>query len=113
MLFTNAVLCLPAKSNGKFPVRTKQLDLCGGWLEQLIGLADPLVVVAFGAQALSALDRLHPHHLRLRQAAGRLHPWAGRQLLPLYHPGRLGRLSRTAEQQLADVAVLKSVVPPR
>lgn len=110
VLFTNAVLCLPARRNGRFPVRVEQMDLCGEWLNRLIVDADPLVVVTFGAHALRALDRVHPHRLRLREAVGQLHSWAGRRLLPLYHPGRLGRLSRTVEQQLADVAVLKSAL---
>lgn len=41
---------------------------------------------------------------------GRLHPWFGRQLLPLYHPGLLARKNRSVAQQLEDIACLKTVL---
>jgi uracil-DNA glycosylase family 4 len=111
VLITNAVLCLPARKGERHPVSTRQVDFCGTWLERLIRDADPAVVVTLGAQALTALGRLEPHGLDLRTGVGKLHPWKGRHLLPLYHPGMLSRnLSRSAAEQLQDIAVLKSVL---
>ncbi|WP_437282937.1 uracil-DNA glycosylase family protein [Sorangium sp. So ce375] len=110
VVFTNAVLCLPAARGGKFPVSSGQLNACLPWLERLIADVDPKVVVTSGAQALSAVDRLERHGLRLRQHAGRTHPWLGRMLLPLYHPSALGRVSRSRAEQLADIEALLPIL---
>lgn len=111
VVFTNAVLCLPARRAGKYPVSARQLALCSPWLAQLIEAAQPRVVVTFGARALHAVGVLERHGLRLKGSAGKLHRWHGRKLLPLYHPGRLGRISRSPEQQLQDIAVLREELP--
>ncbi|BDG08210.1 uracil-DNA glycosylase family protein [Anaeromyxobacter paludicola] len=107
VLFTNSVLCLPAKrQGGKYPVSARQQDLCSKWLGRFIEVADPAVIITFGGVALQAMARLEHHRLALRDA-GKLHPWGGRQLLPLYHPGLLGRVSRPAEKQKQDILVLR------
>jgi len=111
VLFTNSVLCLPAeKSDGKHPVSARQQDLCCGWLAKFIDTANPAVVVTFGGAALQALRRLEHHGLTLSQGAGKLHPWRGRRLLPLYHPGRLGRIARPEAEQRKDIAVLREIL---
>ena len=107
VLFTNSVLCLPAKQGDKFPVKAQQRNLCRPWLIRLIELVDPGVVVTLGGQALDAVGRIERHGLALKNGAGTLHDWYGRKLLPLYHPGRLGRLARSAEQQMRDIGVLR------
>ena len=107
LLFTNAALCLPSKRDGKYPVGKKQMDLCQPWLVRLIEDADVKVVVTMGATPLRALNRIERHRLVLRTGVGKLHPWFGRLLLPLYHAGLLGRVSRTAEQQRADIRPLR------
>lgn len=63
-------------------------------------------VVTMGATALRALNRIERHGLVLKQAAGHLHSWQGRKLLPLYHAGLLGRVSRNEAAQRADMAQL-------
>ncbi|WP_408891714.1 uracil-DNA glycosylase family protein [Myxococcus faecalis] len=110
VLFTNAVLCLPARKKGKHPVSARQMELCRPWLAKLIEVADPLVVITFGARALDALGRLEEHGLTLRTGVGKLHPWRGRQILPLYHPGLLGWVTRNAARQFQDSAVLKHLL---
>jgi len=109
VVFTNAVLCLPAERNGKYPVRAQQRKACSPWLARLINDLDPRVVVTCGAAALSAIKNIAPHGLRLRDNAGKVCPWNGRLLLPLYHPSVLGQLSRPREQQLADIEALRPV----
>lgn len=108
---TNAVLCLPAGGAGKHPVTAAIRDACRPWMERLIELMDPIVVITFGGQPLVALGRIEKHGLQLRTSAGRLHKWNGRNLLPLYHPGRLGRISRRAERQKLDIEILLSQLP--
>lgn len=111
VLFTNSVLCLPARNReGKHSVSTRQQDLCSEWLGRFIDVANPSVVVTFGAVALRALGRLERHGLSLRESAGKLHPWRKRHLLPLYHPGRLGRVTRPADKQMEDISVLREVL---
>lgn len=110
VFFTNAVLCLPAERGGKFPVGAKQLNMCRPWLARLITEGNPTVVVTFGTKALAALAGIEAHHLRLRSSVGKLHPWFGRQLLPLYHPGLLGRVSRSAGQQKEDIEALRPIL---
>lgn len=107
VLFTNAALCLPARRNDKHPVSVKQVDACKPWLARLIDDAEITIVVTMGATALRALNRIERHGLVLKQAAGRLHSWHGRMLLPLYHAGLLGRLSRNEAAQRADIRALR------
>jgi uracil-DNA glycosylase len=106
VLVTNTVLCLPARKNGKFPVTSRMSANCARWLKRAIVAADATVVVTWGGISLAALKRVEPHTLVLREAVGRLHPMLGRQLLPLYHPGHLARITGPEEQQRADIRCL-------
>jgi uracil-DNA glycosylase family 4 len=107
VLFTNAVLCLPARRNDKHPVSIKQVDACKPWLVRLLDDADIRIVVTMGATALRALNRIERHGLVLKHAAGRLHSWHRRKLLPLYHAGLLGRVSRNEAAQRVDMRALR------
>lgn len=108
VLFTNSVQCLPARNEGgKHAVSARQQDLCSEWFGRFIEAANPAVVVTLGAVALQGAGRLERHGLSLQQAAGKLHPWRNRYLLPLYHPGRLGRIARPEAKQREDIAVLR------
>jgi uracil-DNA glycosylase len=108
VLFTNAALCLPKRSNDKHPVSVAQADLCKPWLIRLMDDAEISIVVTMGATALRALNRIERHGLVLKQAAGRIHDWNRRKLLPLYHAGLLGRMSRNEAQQRADMRALRA-----
>ena len=107
VLFTNAVLCLPARRNDKHPVSVEQVDACKPWLVRLIADAGISIVVTMGATALRALNRIERHGLVLREAAGQIHPWCGIKLLPLYHAGLLGRVSRSEAAQRVDMRTLR------
>jgi len=104
VVFTNAVLCLPAERGGKYPVSARQQKACSPWLARLIADLDPKVVVTCGASALQAVNRLAPVGVCLSDTG--VHAWNGRMLLPLYHPSVLGRLSRSKSQQLSDIEAL-------
>lgn len=106
-LFTNAALCLPALRSRSYPVSAKQQRACVKWLERLIEVADPRVVVTLGVVALRSAALIEDQGLTLASAVGRLHDWHGRKLLPLYHPGKRAQLTRKAPQQLADIRVLR------
>lgn len=108
VLFTNSVLCLPRENGeGKHPVSARQQTRCAPWLGEFIDAANPLVVVAFGGKALEALGRLERHGVTLHEGAGEIRRWRGRHLLALYHPGRLGRITRPDAAQKKDILVLR------
>ncbi|MEO7729692.1 MAG: uracil-DNA glycosylase family protein [Kofleriaceae bacterium] len=107
VLFTNAVLCLPARRNDRHPVSVKQVDTCKPWLVRLIEDAEITIVVTMGATALRALNRIERHGLVLKHAAGRVHAWHGVVLLPFYHAGLLGRISRNEAAQRVDMRALR------
>ena len=107
VLFTNGVLCLPTRKGERYPVSAKQADHCKPWLVRLIEDADVKVVVTMGGKPLEAVNRIERHGLTLKDA-GALHPWFGRKLLPLYHAGLLGRISRSEAQQRQDIRVLRT-----
>jgi uracil-DNA glycosylase family 4 len=122
VLVTNVVLCLPKKAETKdeatgkvkdikFPVRAPQAGLCQRWLERHIAEFDPPAVVAFGGEALAAMNRIKPHGQDLASGVGRLHDWNGRTLLPMYHPGLRARQHRSAEQQVEDFKALVPLLP--
>ncbi|MGH2632025.1 MAG: uracil-DNA glycosylase, partial [Tepidiformaceae bacterium] len=60
--------------------------------------------------ALAALGRIEAHGLALSNDVGRRVPWAGRTLLPLYHPGRQAQLHRQWALQLEDWRALGSLI---
>ncbi|HWO20993.1 MAG TPA: uracil-DNA glycosylase family protein [Kofleriaceae bacterium] len=107
VLFANAVNCLPARNRERHPVTVQQIDLCKPWLVRLLEDAEIKIVVTMGAKPLRALDRIERHGLTLAMAAGRVHDWNGRKLLPLYHAGLLGRISRNEALQRKDMRALR------
>ena len=93
-----------------FPVGTLIARNCRPWLERLIVAAEARVVVTWGGVALAGTRNVEPHKLELRESVGKLHPWFGRLLLPLYHPGLLARKNRSTVQQFEDISCLKNVL---
>ncbi len=113
VFITNAVLCNPREENGNnaTPAR-REIENCSRYLEMTIEVVDPDVVVSLGAVALSALDLIAPHGLVLRQDVGDPKPWAGRLLVPLYHPGPRALVHRGFAKQTADFHSLAKLVRP-
>jgi len=113
LFITNAVLCNPRDAAGRnAPPSAAELANCSGFLARQFAVADPAVVAPLGAVALAALGAIHPHGLALRDHAGTAHPWAGRLLLPLYHPSPRARAHRPLAMQRADFARLAAVAGP-
>jgi uracil-DNA glycosylase len=111
VFITNAVLCNPRAVSGvNRPPAREELSNCSHWLERQLALIDPPVVVTLGAVALRALGRLEPHSYSLRESVGLAVPWAGRTLVPLYHPSPRAGLSRSYAQQDEDFRRLGTLV---
>jgi uracil-DNA glycosylase family 4 len=87
IFITNAALCNPRSDSGanRKPSNT-ELANCSGFLCRQIELIDPRLIVTLGAVSLDALRRIEYHALSLKDAAGKIHEWSGRLLVPVYHP---------------------------
>lgn len=108
---TNAVLCNPRDDQGRNASPTqREIANCADHLGETIALIDPRYVVTLGAVALRALQHIAPHDLRLRQDVGRVTPWHGRRLVPLYHPGPRALIHRPLSVQLEDYRRLGALV---
>jgi uracil-DNA glycosylase family 4 len=100
---TNATLCNPLDDQGHNRAPTaRELAACRPFLEQTLHTVCAPVIVTLGAVALTALDTIHPHGLRLATHVAAPNAWCGRILFPLYHPGRQATLHRTQGQQEDD-----------
>lgn len=87
IFITNAVLCNPRKASGANDRPTQaEIANCAPFLMRQLDLLLPEIVVSVGATALTALNRLEPHGLRLAADVGRCVAWRGTRLIPVYHP---------------------------
>lgn len=110
---TNAVLCNPKEENGNNGTpTTSEIANCSAYLEMVVTLVDPDVVVTLGAAALSAIGLLSPHGTRLRNSVAQLIPWRQARLFPLYHPGPRALIHRSLTKQRSDFMRLSKVVHP-
>src|SRR5438445_4571368 len=87
IFITSSALCNPRTESGanRRPTQT-EVGNCSDFLRRTIEIVDPQVVVTLGSVALGALKRIKCHELNLKAAAGRIHQWDGRLLVPVYHP---------------------------
>jgi uracil-DNA glycosylase family 4 len=113
IFITNAVLCNPKQENGNNGTPTPdEIANCSAYLEMVIALICPEVIVTLGAAALNALDRLSPHGIELRQGVAKLTPWRSAWLFPLYHPGPRAMVHRSQVKQRSDFILLSKIVHP-
>ena len=113
VFITNALLCNPRQDNGNNCTPTnEELGNCSCYLEMTLSVVNPRVVVALGATALKALEQIAPHRLTLRDGVGKPTPWAGRMLVPLYHPGPRALVHRGFAKQSSDFQRLAKLVHP-
>src|SRR5439155_18779729 len=72
------------------------------FLRRQIELVSPRIVVPLGNTALRALEGLEPHGFTLSRHVRTIHPWFGRSLIPLYHPGQRAMIHRSFANQRSD-----------
>ncbi len=107
IFITNAVMCNPREGERNSKPTASELNNCRPYLKRQIELLDPPVVATLGAVALETLERISPHGLKLNAAAGRVHKWNGRKLVPLYHPSpHVVNTVRRHKQQLQDYTAI-------
>lgn len=100
---SNAVLCNPrdGKNRNRRPY-AGEIRNCSSFLKHQIELVNPEFVVSLGAVALSALNLVEGHNLKLSTDVGRIARWFGRNLIPLYHPSPRTLGLRSFSQQKED-----------
>jgi uracil-DNA glycosylase family 4 len=111
VFITNAVLCNPIDGAGRnrTPAMT-EIARCRPFLVRTLGLVQAPVVVTLGRVALETVRAIAPHDAQLASHAGRALPWAGRTLVPMYHPGRQSTLHRSHDAQEDDWRTLGSIL---
>jgi len=113
IFITNAVLCNPKQENGNNATPTpEEIANCSAYLEMIIALISPDVIVTLGATALNALALISPHGVELREGIARLIPWRNTRFFPLYHPGPRATIHRSPTKQRSDFMLLSKVVHP-
>ena len=113
IFITNAVLCNPKQDNGNNSTpTTEEIANCSAYLEMVITLVNPDVIVTLGTTALDALELLSPHGIQLRDGVAQFVPWRGVYLFPLYHPGPRATIHRSLPKQRSDFMLLAKIVHP-
>jgi len=109
---TSAVMCSPRSitdANRKPTVR--EMRNCSSYLKRVLDLIDPPVVATLGSVALEAIKTIEDHGLKLKENAGTVRHWAGRMLVPLYHPSpQVIASQRGLETQLGHFQVLGRII---
>ncbi len=83
---TNAVLCNPlANGNNRRPT-TKEIGNCSHYLQTVLELMRPRVVVTLGGVGLEAINRILGTRYTLAEVIGKPQRTECFTLLPLYHP---------------------------
>ncbi|MEW6049155.1 MAG: uracil-DNA glycosylase family protein [Bacillota bacterium] len=114
VFITNALLCNPRDDAGRNDTPTlAELKNCSYFLAMTIELVAPEVVVPMGTTALRAIALIKPHPYRLPDHVAQPLPWAGRILVPMYHPGPRALVHRSLVKQRSDFMALAKTVHPR
>lgn len=111
IFITSAAICNPRTPSGANRKPTQQeLANCSDFLRRTFEIVDPAVVVTLGSVALEAIKRIEQHELTLK-AAGAIHHWYGRLLIPIYHPSPQVLASHRREAgQLEDYKVVAQAI---
>ena len=107
IFITNAVLCNPLSQGCNSRPTVREIRNCGTFLDRVLALIQPELVVTLGGVGLDALNRLLGTDYRLATVAGRLLDTDRFQWLPLYHPSpRVTRTRRSLARQKRDFQLI-------
>lgn len=111
IFITNAVLCNPRTrlGNNDSPTVT-EIRNCSHHLIETLEIIKPKYVVTLGRVALASLNAIEPHGIKLSEGVGKVFPWNGRLVYPLFHPGPRSFVRRTKAQQAADYTTLATLL---
>ncbi len=103
IFITNAVLCNPRTTEGNNDTPTlSEIRNCSAYLKAILDIIRPEYLVPLGRTALTALNIIEPHQIRLSDSVGKLFLWDEYKVYPLFHPGPRAFIWRTRAQQSID-----------
>jgi uracil-DNA glycosylase family 4 len=113
IFITNSILCNPQDENGNNSSPNKnEIKNCNYFLNMIIELLDPIVIVTLGVKALEALKLIKNHNYDLKNNVAQLIPWNNRKLFPLYHMGPRALIHRNIIKQRGDFISLSNIIDP-
>lgn len=114
VFITNAILCNPQDENGNNATPTKdEICNCSYYLNMILELINPDVIITLGAKALEALNNIENHNYTLKSNVATLVPWHGTKLFPMYHMSPRAAIHRSLMQQRKDFISLSHEVSPK
>jgi len=111
IFITNAVLCTPLKDgNNRRPIAL-EIKNCSSFLERVLHLITPELVVTLGRVGLESINRLLGTKYDLPKTAAKIYATQKFKLLPLYHPSpRVTHWKRTLTRQKRDFNKIKPFI---
>lgn len=114
VFITNAILCNPQDEKGNNATPTKEeICNCSYYLNMVLELIEPEVVVTLGAKALEALNNIENHEYTLKDNVATLVSWHGTKIFPMYHMSPRAAIHRSIIQQRTDFIALSHEVSPQ
>ena len=114
VFITNALLCNPRDESGNNATpSTQEIFNCLPYLQMVIHLVQPEVIVSLGNTALTALSLIRSHGLNLKDHVAQLFDWNTIKLFPLYHPAPRAMVHRSLANQTSDFIILSKCVHPQ
>lgn len=111
IFITNAILCNPRNDKGNNAIpKTKEIKNCSIYLNILLNIIKPKIIITLGGVALKALNYIAPHKINLKENVRSKLKWNSFTLIPLYHPGPRARLHRELSHQVSDFLYLKKLL---
>ena len=111
IFITNSVLCNPREGERNVRPTAAEIANCRPFLARQIELLEPPIVATLGTVALSALEAIEPHGLKLARDVAKVFDWYGRKLIPLYHPSpHVVNGRRRPEQQIGDYQAIANLL---
>jgi uracil-DNA glycosylase family 4 len=109
IFITNVVVCNPRGPDGNNSTPTKmEIQNCIPFLLATLEIIQPKFIVTLGSKALTALNYIESHNIRLDNYVGELFTWRNFHVYPLYHPGPRGFIWRSKDKQEHDFNLLAS-----
>jgi len=109
IFITNSVLCNPLQDGNNRRPTAGEIRNCSSYLESVLTIIRPKIVVTLGAAGLTAINLLLGTQHQLGKTIARPIKTGSFILLPLYHPSpRVVHTRRSLTQQKRD---LKKIIP--
>jgi uracil-DNA glycosylase family 4 len=113
VFITNSILCNPQDDNGNNSTPTQEeIENCSYYLEMILELINPDIIVTLGTKALDALKFIKNHDFVLRDCVAKKLSWNNKYLFPVYHMGPRATIHRSIITQRKDFIILSHMVDP-